>query len=225
MSRQTHDTAYRDLFTHPRLIRDLVEGYGAASMPAFDYSTLRRVNASFVTPAARSLHADMVWQIKAVDGQMHYVYLLIELQSSVDATMPIRMVSYVTALHLQLIKQKVAKAAFGGVPRVLPFVVYTGEGSWTAPRRYADLMVEPESPAAVWDIGYNLVIVERSSPSHATIFERRNLLAAICRLEGHADADVVIEVIGALHEWLREEPEFKSSVLSWISRRVNSNIG
>jgi len=60
-----------------------------------------------------------------------YLYLLIELQSSVDKYMTLRMMVYQGLLYQDLIKRGEVLAD-GRLPPVLPIVLYNGSPRWTA---------------------------------------------------------------------------------------------
>ena len=72
----THDTGYRQLFSHPPMVRDLLLGYVAGGWVAdADFSTLEPVNGSYVADAERQRHSDMVWRLK-VKGRWLWVDLV-----------------------------------------------------------------------------------------------------------------------------------------------------
>jgi len=68
------------------------------------YSTLEKMPGSYVTDDLRQRADDVVWRVKA-DGEWVYLYLLIEFQSSVDAWMAVRIMTYVGLLYQDLIRR------------------------------------------------------------------------------------------------------------------------
>ena len=71
-----------------------------------------------------------------------YLYILIEFQSTVDAWMAVRIMTYVGLLYQDLIRQKQVLPG-RRLPPVLPIVLYNGEGNWTAKTNVADLVPKP----------------------------------------------------------------------------------
>lgn len=66
-----NDTGYKLLFAHPEMVRDLLVGYVPGAWVAeADFSTLERVNASYVSESEKQRHDDMVWRQKATQVQL-----------------------------------------------------------------------------------------------------------------------------------------------------------
>ena len=85
MSKATpHDTGYKLLFSHPEMVRDLLIGYMPGEwLKDADFTSLSRVNGSYVSEKEHQRHDDMVWRLK-VGQQWVWVYLLLEFQSEPD---------------------------------------------------------------------------------------------------------------------------------------------
>ena len=63
-----HDTCYKLLFSHPRMIRDLVTGFIDEGWVArLNLASLEKVNGSYVTGSARERCSDMVWRVRWED--------------------------------------------------------------------------------------------------------------------------------------------------------------
>lgn len=131
-----HDRSYRLLFAQPRMVEDLVREFvPEAWVERLDFSTLERVNASFVSTKLKRRESDMVWKLRRRDGAPVYVYLLLEFQSSVDRFMAVRLMAYVALLYQDLMDRG-ELTPDGLLPLVLPLVVYNGDcaggrrGSW-----------------------------------------------------------------------------------------------
>jgi predicted transposase/invertase (TIGR01784 family) len=73
-----------------------------------------------------------------------FLYLLIEFQSSVDQTMPLRMLHYVACFYQHLLKTQVTTPA-KGLPPILPIVLYNGLSRWTAAEDIRE-QIRPEPP-------------------------------------------------------------------------------
>ena len=100
-----HDTGYQLLFSPPEMVRDLITGYLPGEwVKHADFSSLERINASYVSDKGKSRHDDMVWRLRVGDTWL-WVYLLLEFQSKPDPWMAVRMLVYVGLLAEDLIKQ------------------------------------------------------------------------------------------------------------------------
>jgi len=142
-----HDHSYRHLFARPQLIEELIREFVPEPwVKDLDFSTLERVNATYVSAGLKRSEGDMVWKLRRRDGTPVYVYLLIEFQSRNERFMAVRLMSYVASLYLDLIDRK-ELAPGGRLPLVIPLVVYNGVRRWRAPLELSEL-IEPVEPAA-----------------------------------------------------------------------------
>ncbi len=107
-----------------------------------DFSTLKRVNASFVCEEFARREADVIWKV-SFQGRPIYLFLLIEFQSSVDQWMALRFLRYLAEFYQSL----VAEGQTAPLPAVFPLLLYSGEPTWTAPRSVGEL-IQPEIPDA-----------------------------------------------------------------------------
>lgn len=128
--RTDHDTSYKQLFSYPELVRELLAGFlpfAWARRLSIDGCT--RCNASFASETGRQRHDDMVWRIRT-GAPIDDLYVLLEFQSQPDRWMALRMQVYAGLLHQDLLKQS-ALAPANDLPAVLPLVIYNGTEPWT----------------------------------------------------------------------------------------------
>jgi predicted transposase/invertase (TIGR01784 family) len=101
----THDSGYKQLFSHPEMVRDLLRDWVPGEWTAeLDYSTLERINSSYVAENQKQRHDDMVWRVRH-RGQWLWIYLLLEFQSEPDPWMALRLLVYVGLLSQDLVKR------------------------------------------------------------------------------------------------------------------------
>jgi predicted transposase YdaD len=72
-----HDAWYKQLFSHPEVVRDLGLGFIPDQwLHSLDFSTLEKAPGSFITEDLRHRSSDIVWRVRVHDQWM-YLYLLI----------------------------------------------------------------------------------------------------------------------------------------------------
>ncbi|MCI5146516.1 MAG: transposase, partial [Candidatus Electrothrix sp. AR3] len=99
-----HDNSYKMLFSHARMIEDLLCGFVKEDwVEKLDFSTLEKVSGSHVSDDLRDREDDVIWRVKW-GGKWLYVYLLIEFQSTVDTFMSVRIMTYLGLLYQDLIR-------------------------------------------------------------------------------------------------------------------------
>ena len=107
-----HDHAYKLLFSHAPLVIDLIQGFvGEEWVRQADLSTLERVGDGYVSDDLRERESDVVWRLRMGEKSWVYVYLLLEFQSTVDPSMAMRVLAYVSLLYQDLLRQGVRTAA------------------------------------------------------------------------------------------------------------------
>jgi predicted transposase YdaD len=182
-----HDHGYKLLFSQPKVIEELLRGFLSARwVERLDFSTLRKGNGSVVTDDLRERHDDVIWSLSWRDdrGKEHrfWLYLLLELQSTPDRYMAVRLLTYVGLLLQELIRTKKLEPD-GLLPPVLPIVLYHGKPRWWPPLDLASLFapVPREVRRHLPQLSYRLLDAGRLPLDRPGLHD--NLVAATLRLE------------------------------------------
>jgi len=98
-----HDTGYKELFSYPEFVQQLIEGFAPPEIARLmDFTTLQNHSGNYITPLFEEKFEDVVWSVELTwEGitQRVFLYILLEFQSTVDRTMPIRLLHYVACLR------------------------------------------------------------------------------------------------------------------------------
>ena len=136
-----HDASYKNLFSHPQMVQDLIQGFVHEPwVQDIDFSTLETAGSEYITDDLAKRSNDIIWRVKFKD-QWLYLYIMLEFQSTVDALMAVRVLTYVGLLYQALIKN--GKIENHQLPPILPIVLYNGERRWNAPCSIQDGIVQP----------------------------------------------------------------------------------
>ncbi|HET8696413.1 MAG TPA: Rpn family recombination-promoting nuclease/putative transposase [Gammaproteobacteria bacterium] len=216
-----HDHAYKLLFSHAEMVRDLLEGFIKEPwLRELDYSTLEKVPGSYVSDDLRERSDDLVWRVRWAERWV-YVYLLLEFQSTVEPYMAVRVQTYVGLLYQDLIRGRQLGSG-GRLPPVLPIVLYNGAVRWSAPKTLAAL-VEPGPPALQrYQPRARYLLIDEGRYVERDLAAQRNLVAALFRLEtSRSDADV-LTVLRSLVEWLSrpEQASLRNAFGVWINKVI-----
>ncbi|KOR31017.1 hypothetical protein TI04_03000 [Achromatium sp. WMS2] len=221
----THDLAYKKLFSHPEMVIDLINGYVKEEwVKQLDFSTLERVNETFVTDDFREREDDMIWRVRFGERWL-YLYLLIEFQSTVDKFMAVRLMTYIGLLWQSLICSKNLDKSNSKalLSPVLPIVLYNGSKRWWAPTVLSELL-EPELPAelAKFQPQLSYLLLDEGRYAKHPLPEVRNLVAAIFKLENSRSEEDVTQVLKLLLKWLDDPSEdaLRRAFVTWL----NSNL-
>lgn len=152
-----HDTHYKRLFSHPRMVVALLQGFfPQAWLEHVDATTLTQLPAAYLSELGARRHGDRVWRIplpsdKDDDAAVH---LLLEFQSRPDRHMALRMMAYVS-----LLQQEHARATprSNRLPPVLAIVLYNGQPAWRMPTTLQTAYCPPSLHACQPQLRYLLL--------------------------------------------------------------------
>ncbi len=215
-----HDPAYKLLFSRPRMVRDLLDGFAARGWSdALDFDTLTPLPASFVGEDLRQRHGDLVWRVQFRDESWLYLVLLLEFQATVDPAMAVRMLAY-TAMVLQRLVADGVLSEHGALPSILPVVLYNGPRRWTAPVEVADMFAAaaPSRPS----LRYYVLDVGRAP---AADLPADNLVSALVGLERARDAPGLDAALRALGELVRAagDEHLRRAFGAWLRGRLGAS--
>ncbi|MEM7582465.1 MAG: Rpn family recombination-promoting nuclease/putative transposase [Acidobacteriota bacterium] len=220
------DRSHRLLFSHPRTIRDLLRGFVHEPWVAeLDLETLEKLPSDYVSGQLagefEERNSDVVWRVKWRDRDL-YVIILLELQSSCDHDMALRMLVYVALFYQRLLKERPLTRG-EKLPPVFPVVFYNGDPEWWAPLEVRELIeTVPESLAAhLPSLRYGL-IDEKRLPLEMLEQLVDNVVAGIARVEQDHGVAHLTQMVENFARWLEspDQRELRRDVLAWLSKVV-----
>ena len=238
MSKTTlgNDPVYKRLYAFPEMVEDLLRSlFPAHMLDAVDWPSLCRMPASYVGDDFRQRHGDTVWRVRLRQEDGHsewlYVLVLLEFQSTTDATMALRVLEYTTMLYRELLRGGAAK--LGELPPVLPVVLYNGDSEWSAATDVRELIAEPGPNLAPYQPSQRHVVLDErhvsaddSARAGGTRLQR--LTRAVVLLEQSGSPEQLAHVAGLLKDWLGSSygQELKRAFADWLwvlSRRLEQS--
>jgi predicted transposase/invertase (TIGR01784 family) len=188
-----------------------------------DESSLKLCDKGFVDSFFKELESDLIYSGK-INGRDVYFYVITELQSTVDYTMPYRVFKYISAILIREFentpKDERERAGFR-LPIVIPILFYNGEEKWTVPRNFKEYLQDGDLFEDVIDFCYILVDINE--------LDKRYLIGnhdAICatiavdKVDGYDFkqlTDVVVEISGAKYDF--DNDEFKDFI-GWLKHTL-----
>ena len=222
--RPKHDASYKSFFASRRTVEDTLRGIFGNLAPGLDFSTLKRLPASFVTEHLGQRHADMLWRIQVAEGAWLYLLVLLEFQSTIDRRMALRMMDYTVRVLQGLGKDALGPG--GEYPFVLPIVVYNGEPRWNAAQDIRELLAPVPEGLFGYVPRHRYLLIELQTLD-ASLLPPENVLSMIARLEQARSPEEVDELVAPLADWLEQagEPELVETFRTWITLVVAQRFG
>ena len=210
---QDYDKALKRICSHPAMVEDLIRTFAPEIAAELDWSTLRKDTINWVGAGrdARALgggrdvpqrYGDLAWRVwwprpGQAGKPLHaspsdqpsggWLVLMVEAQSAVDPSMTERVLTQCAMALSDYARQEVPIAG------VLPVVLYTGEGPWTAPGA-----METPAPKALAH-PYGLLDARRRAVEHPVA---KGLGATLFRIFAAPDAKVAVAEVMALSQRL-----------------------
>ena len=216
-----HDGAYKRFFSQPEMVAALLRLLERPKwISDLDLSTLERVNAAFVDEKLQQRYSDLLWRVRRTeDGQWHFVYFLLELQSTVDRYMALRLNVYVALFYQDLIRQNMLTPG-GELPPLLALVVYNGLRPWLAPVEVFELIksIPGEQKCHFLQLEYVLLDTHRIAREEQRPSE--NLALALFRLEACRNLGELKHNLDQLIRLLAtpEKAPLRRAFASWLTQ-------
>ena len=174
MSTTPHDALFKAAFSQvERMAEELRHVLPPELLARMDLGSLSLEPGSFVDEALRERHTDLLFSLH-LDGRDARIYILFEHQSTPDAWMPLRLLSYM----LRIWESHVADGATS-LPVVIPVVLHHSDTGWRAPTRFEALFDLPPE-AAEFTPHFRFVLDDLGAQSEAAL--RARAASAFTRL-------------------------------------------
>ena len=140
-----HDKGYKLVLKNRRVLLHMLRKYtDFAWAKDIREKDIEFVDKEFVTEYFHTYESDLVCRIRRGEQEI-YLFLLMELQSGMDFTMPFRLLVYMVNLweqYFRNIPEEVRERKDFRLPVVVPMVLYNGREGWTALRRFRDYLLD-----------------------------------------------------------------------------------
>jgi len=222
-----HDTGYKELFSYPEFVQALIEGFTLDELAALmDFSTLKNHSGHYITPLFEEKIEDLVWSVDITFGESRqrlFLYILLEFQSKVDLTMPIRLLHYVACFYDHLIKTGQTTPS-QGLPPVFPVLVYNGSRRWTAqPDMYE--LIHPEPPVFLHRYQPHLryYVIDIGRYTQDELDQRPTPLSGVFQVENVVGPEQLHHAIERMVALIQSDPNrgrIDKVVTRWLKRHL-----
>ena len=215
------DISHKEFYSHPENVKDLIQGFVALDcVYDFDFTTLERENASFVTKENTERHDDIIWKLRWHDKWV-YIYIIIEFQSDVDETLPVRIMSYFSLLYLYLLANKNLEYwQEKKLPAVLPIVLYNGKDIWNVPKNVESMFKDTHKELERFIPKLSYYFIDEVHPEtneKDTVFDGlANSVVATMKLQRTASTDNFLEFLNELKEIIKDL-DYRNKFVSFMA--------
>ena len=183
-----HDRRYKRIFSYPYFLQKLLESFVHESfIKNLDFSTLKRVDKSFINSDFQEKESDLIFTIQFKKKTI-YIFLLLEFQSTVDKMMTVRFLRYIMELYESF--RKIPET--GLFPAVFPVLLYSGDTLWTAKEEISSL-IEKSIPKRYIPMFRYYPIFENKIPKQS-LEKIQNAVSAIFYIENSSPQELEQEI-------------------------------
>ena len=215
-----HDAAYKNLFSHPRMVEELLRGFAAETWcDTLEFGTLEKLPAEFVSDDLRSRRGDALWRVRF---RRHPLAV-----RAGTARVPVHGRSGTWPFACWSTPDFCTRTSFGGersgldgkLPPVLPVVLYNGNTPWNAADDVAKLAAPTDEPLAFHQPSQRYFLLDaRARGDHD--LPQNNLVSALIRFENSRSPSDLERAAKSLPGWLAQpgESELKRAFMQWAAR-------
>lgn len=160
---------------------------------------IEKYNSSFITRHLENRESDIVYRLKNDE-----VYFIIEHQTKIDYTMPLRMLEYKIEVMRSATRGKNINNKNAKVPIVVPIVLYTGHKKWNAKLNLAEIQTDFREEVKDY-IGYNLINVNDYTDEE--LLQNDTFVTKAMLIEKTMDVRKLIEVIHKINQNIKTEED------------------
>lgn len=222
-----HDKGYKDLYSNKdvfiNLVKDTLKFSWASEIKPED---LILVDKSYILPNYHDKESDIVYRAK-IEGEEVIFFTLLEFQSTVDYSMPIRLFFYISEILRREIDPKEIKAKKKNisVPAVVPIVLYNGKRPWDAKVSFRKIISKEEMfSKGLIDFTYDLIDVNNGY-SKEQLLNFKNITGAIFLLDQKVNEEEFLERIKLIaltfHKISKKE---RKALIHWITQTTEDTI-
>lgn len=222
-----HDKSYKDLFSNKEILINMVQSFVEGSWGKdITKDNIELVNKSYILSDYEELESDIVYKA-TIENKEVIFYILLEFQSYVDYSMPIRLFLYMTEIWREVLKntKKVeVKSKDFKLPAIVPIVLYNGEYKWTVERKFKNVISKSELFGNnIIDFEYILIDINKYEKEQ--LMELKNIASAVFLLDQKVDIEEFISRVKDIaigFNTLSEEQ--KIMLRRWLKNTLSDEI-
>jgi len=226
-----HDLGYKHLLTHKKTFIDLIKSFVRESwVNDIDENQVVLINKSYVLQDFKEKESDVVYRLRIKERNVIF-YCLLELQSSVDYQMPLRLLLYMVEIWRDILKNtdnKEAKRKDFKLPSIIPIILYNGAGKWTVSRNFKETL-DGNDLFSNHVLDFNYILFDVNRYKEKELLGLTNLISGVFLLDQKIDSeelkDRLIKLIGIFRSLSEEEFDLFKSWFKWIIKpRISEEL-
>ena len=200
------------------LVRDFISKDLAERL---DFKTLELLPTVFQNQEQAERRSDLIWQVKGYNGQLFWVAILLEFQSTIDRLMVFRLLEYTALLLRQTFEQQADKGELL-LPKVLPIVLYNGANPWNAVLSLRDAQFSEPQLREFDDLHFKYHLIDIRHLEESLVDKAKGIRAWIFRFERAANVQEMERLWKVMFRALRNPAyeNLRQEIIIWLETCV-----
>ena len=200
------------------LVRDFISKDLAERL---DFKTLELLPTVFQNQEQAERRSDLIWQVKGYNGQLFWVAILLEFQSTIDRLMVFRLLEYTALLLRQTFEQQADKGELL-LPKVLPIVLYNGANPWNAVLSLRDAQFSEPQLREFDDLHFKYHLIDIRHLEESLVDKAKGISAWIFRFERAANVQEMERLWKVMFRALRNPAyeNLRQEIIIWLETCV-----
>lgn len=222
-----HDKSYKDLFSNKELLVTMIQSFIKTSWgKEITKDNIDLVNKSYILSDYEELESDVVYKANIEEKEVIF-YILLEFQSYVDYSMPIRLFLYMSEIWREVLKnseKNEVKSKDFKLPAIVPIVLYNGEYKWTVEKKFKNVINKNELFGNnIIDFEYILIDINKYEKEE--LMELKNIASAVFLLDQKVDIEEFVSRVKDIAlEFNSLKEEQKILLKHWLRNTLSDEI-
>ncbi|MGL5576104.1 MAG: Rpn family recombination-promoting nuclease/putative transposase [Sarcina sp.] len=195
-----HDKSYKDLYSKKEIAIDLFKNFVKKEFTKdLKIEDLELVNKSYIASDYEESESDIVYKVKIGDTEAIF-YILLEFQSRIDNTMPLRLLFYMCEILREYAKNANHKKSDKNIkiPAVIPIVLYNGKEVWNVPNEFRKMFYSEEKfHSGVLNFTYDIFDINNGFTKE-DLLKRKAVTSAIFLLDQKINVEEFLERVASI---------------------------
>jgi len=222
-----HDKSYKDLFSNKDVFIKLIQNYVSDTWGSkLEEENLSLIDKSFILQDYEKIESDIVYKA-SIENQEVIFYILLEFQSTVDYSMPIRLFFYMSSIWREIVKnteKNEFKRKDFKLPAIVPIVLYNGKERWTTTTKFKEKVNNADMFGNnVVDFEYVLLDVNRYNTKE--LMQKGDISSAIFLLDQDNNMNELLLKIRDIALYFDNlSDKDKNLIKHWLRNTVDNDI-
>lgn len=185
MSEHIHDKGYKRILSKKRNFLNLLKNFVKESwINQITEDDLEIIDKEFIPKDFQERESDLIYKVKLKEREVIF-YFMIEMQSTVDFTIPFRLLIYITELYKRLFLDtpEIERERKGfQLPAIIPCILYNGGSEWTAVKNFKEYL-KGYDLFAPYIIDFEYILININQYSDDELMRIGNLISSVFVLD------------------------------------------